>query len=241
MGNPGVEHFSGSCNLCASKNTSTLVNFVSHTLVVLCGLASRDRVAWTGVLAKGCCLRVLSFPLLFPPLESLWAPAGGDSPPVRDRHDCVFIQHLWGTQKYRAFKHSLWFCRGRGWTKWEGGATPSGVLVNSPVAGPSDRACGHRHLHADEISALSSALPLGLFGVSLALEVVNSLEPSTLRVEVKVCHTASHTKQCVSWLQLAVVCEDGGAHLRALRLSIHSEEQPDDAPAVAQWREAVCM
>ena len=120
----------------------------------------------------------------------------------------------------------------------EGGDT---VLVNSPVAGPSDRACGHRHLHADDISALSSALPFGLFSVSLALEVVNSLEPRALRVKVKVCHTASHTKQCVFCIQLAVVCEDGGAHLRALRLSIHSERSPDETPAVALWREAVCM
>jgi hypothetical protein len=43
-------------------------------------------------LAKGCCLRALSFPALSP-LESLWAPAGGDSPPVGDRHDCVFIHN----------------------------------------------------------------------------------------------------------------------------------------------------
>jgi hypothetical protein len=42
-------------------------------------------------------------------------------------------------------------------------------------------------------------------------------------------------------LLISIVCEDGGAHLRALRLSTHSEEQLDDAHPVAQWKEAVCM
>jgi hypothetical protein len=66
------------------------------------------------------------------------------------------------------------------------------------------------------------------------------LEASSLSPQLQVVCQCAPTHRAVG-LQHTVVCEDGGAHLRALRLSIHSEEQPDDAPAVAQWGEAVCM
>jgi hypothetical protein len=40
-------------------------------------------------------------------------------------------------------------------------------------------------------------------------------------------------------VDITVACRDGGAHLRALRQPLQPEEQPDEAPAVAHWGEAV--
>jgi hypothetical protein len=74
-----LEHF---CEVATFRHPS----FTTDELRTTCA------TAWSGLLAKGCCLRALSFPALSP-LESLWAPAGGDSPPVGDRHDCVFIHN----------------------------------------------------------------------------------------------------------------------------------------------------
>jgi hypothetical protein len=65
-----------------------MLQLKSPSETTLSGLCYNQPSGWTGVLAKDCCLRVLSFPALFT-LESLWARAW--SPPVCQDRSIVTI------------------------------------------------------------------------------------------------------------------------------------------------------